>query len=173
MTMYHVQTSDAMDPVQVDLTSSEVNGVIKVLKALAAQGELVNISDMYDTIYDNYDEWAANRKANSSSKIKGRYIKSSGTYPDFKKIAEAQRFLDSQDSDKVELVDDCYYEILDMYADYDADTFINNESSIMRDYKSEAAETWTELSVDEADALFDKIYEAIEITRADEAAAWC
>ena len=102
-----------------------------------------------------------------------KYIKSSGTYPDFKKIAEAQRFLDSQDPDKVELVDDCYCTILDMYADYDADSFINSESSIMRDFKSEAAENWVELSVDEADALFDKIYEAIEITRADEAAAWC
>ena len=103
-----------------------------------------------------------------------RYIKSSSGSPfDFKKIAEAQKFLDSQDPDKVELVDDCFCEILDMYADSDADSFINSESSIMRDYKSEAAENWTELSVEESDTLFDKIYRAIEITRADEAAAWC
>lgn len=103
-----------------------------------------------------------------------RYIKSSSGSPfDFKKIAEAQKFLDSQDPTKVEFVDDCYCDILDLYADSDADSFFNKESELMRDYKSEAAEDWTELSVEESGALFDKIYKAIEITRADEAAAWC
>ena len=60
-----------------------------------------------------------------------KYIKSSGPYPDFKKIAEAQRFLDSQDPDKVELVDDCYCEILDMFADYNnMCTHLNLRASI-------------------------------------------
>lgn len=110
-----------------------------------------------------------------------KYIKSSGNYPDFKKIAEAQRFLDSQDPDKVKLVEECYEAVLDLYAVpgnvvdyYDVDYSIGaRESSVINEFAAISAEEWSELSVEEAATLFDKIFEAIEITRADEAAAWC
>lgn len=94
-------------------------------------------------------------------------------YPDFSKISQAQRFLDSQDLDKVELVEDCYDEVLEAYECSDLEDFCPNTREIMRDYRSIAAEDWDELSVDEADALFLKIYQAIETVRADEAAGWC
>ena len=100
-----------------------------------------------------------------------RYVKAN-KYPDFKTVSQAQQFLDSQDPAKVEFVDDCYGDILDSYADSDADDFFNKESEIMRDYKSEAAEDWSDLTVEEADKLFDEIFHAIEVVRADEAAAW-
>lgn len=100
-----------------------------------------------------------------------RYIKASKY--SHAEMQKAQAFLDSQDPAKVEFVDDCYGDILDLYADSDADYFFNKESEVMRDYKSEAAEDWRDLTVEEADKLFDKIFHAIEIVRADEAAVWC
>ena len=100
-----------------------------------------------------------------------RYIKSS--YPDFSAIQEAQQFLDSQDPAKVELVEDCYDEVLEAYECSDLEDFCPHTKEIMRDFRSEAAEEWVELSVDEADKLFNEIYQAIETVRADEAAAWC
>ena len=93
-------------------------------------------------------------------------------YADFHKIRQAQDFLDSQDPDKVELVEDCYDEVLEAYECSDLEDFCPNTSEIMRDYMSAAAEDWIELSLEEADDLFNKIYEAIEIIRADEGAAW-
>lgn len=94
------------------------------------------------------------------------------SYPDFTKIRQAQQFLDSQDPEKVELVEDCYYEVLDLYADSDLEDFFHNEGEVMRDYRSEAVEEWTDLSVDEADKLFKQIYKAVETVHADDAAGW-
>ena len=58
---YWIQVSEDANPVRVDLSDSEVNGVLKVLEALASDGELVQLSDAYDEVlFDNYDEWSQN-----------------------------------------------------------------------------------------------------------------
>ena len=93
-------------------------------------------------------------------------------YPNPSEVRQAQQFLDSQDPEKVGLVEDCYDEVLEAYECSDLDDFCPNTGEIMRDYRSAAAEDWIELSVDEADKLFNKIYKAIETVRADEDAAW-
>ena len=78
---YWVQVCEDIDPVQVDLTDSEVNGVLKVLEALAADGELVQLSDASDEVlFDNYDEWYHSQSANSSTSTnrskQNRYVRS-------------------------------------------------------------------------------------------------
>lgn len=109
-----------------------------------------------------------------------RYIKSS--YPDVDKVKEAHRFLvDGVDYGKVRLVEECREAILSCYSErYGTDEDGNDidhpistqESDIIRDYKSIAAEEWVDCSVEEADKLFDKIMQALEVVHADDAASW-
>jgi len=87
-------------------------------------------------------------------------------------IQKAQVFLDSQDSEKVEFVEDVYSDILDLFADSIPEDFISKEKEIMRDARGIAEEDWG-LSAAEADKLFNEIYKAVEIVNADEAASWC
>lgn len=108
-----------------------------------------------------------------------RYIKAN-RFPDFEKIRGAQAFLNTIDSDKIHLVEECRNALLDLYAVpgdvteyYDIDHLIGQrESEILRDYKSIAAEEWDDCTVEEADQLFDDILSAIDDINADEATAW-
>ena len=97
-------------------------------------------------------------------------------YPNPSEVRQAQQFLDSQDQDKVELVDECrsavnheYGRPDRSYGDYPVGSRV---SEVMRDFLDIAAEEWEELSIDEVDDLFTKIYDALEIVYADEGAAW-
>jgi len=103
-----------------------------------------------------------------------RYIKAN-RWPDYEKIRGAQRFLDSQDRDKIDLVNECRRDILGEYSkfDYHGENPIGPRvSGVLRDWKSVAAEDWADLTVEEADELFDKIMDALDVIHADEAAAW-
>jgi hypothetical protein len=102
------------------------------------------------------------------------YIKSN-KWPDFDKIKEAQRFLSTIDHDKYDLVSSCLREVNKEYGkfDYHGESPVGGRvSSVIRDYKCQAAEDWDDLSVEEADKLFDDIMNALEIVHADDAAAW-
>lgn len=171
MATYWIQVSEDFDPVSVDLTDAEVAGVRKLLETLADAGELVDLSDSNgDTIYDNYTEWR-NSKINSSTKILA-------SYPDsyFSQYREAKDFLDAQDPDKVALVEDCRHDIFEVYNNYnepsEEDPFSRIESEVIRDYRIEAAEQWEDLTVEDADELFSKIFDALCVIHADDAAAW-
>lgn len=169
MATYWVQVSEDFDPVSVELSSSEAGGVRKLLEALAAAGELVDLSDSTGTtIYDNYNEWR-NDQINSSTDIRA-------SYPDVSKYSEAKAYLDSEDPDKVALVEDCRKDIFEAYNNYDepseGDPFSRIESNVIRDYRIAAAEQWEDLTVDEADEVFDKIFDALCVIHADDAAAW-
>lgn len=103
-----------------------------------------------------------------------RYIKAN-KFPDFEKIKEAERFLDSQDRDKIDLVNECRRDILAEYGKYDyqgENPVGPRVSGVLRDYKSIAAEDWEDCTVDEADELFDDIMNALDDWHADDAAAW-
>ena len=65
MKTYYIQTNDYMEPVKVNLTEEQVDGVIKVLKAIAENDEdsLVNISDEDgEDLYGNWNEWIKTHK---------------------------------------------------------------------------------------------------------------
>lgn len=169
MAIYWIQVSEDFDPVSVDLKDSEVAGVRKLLEALADAGELVDLSDSNgDSLYDNYNEWR-NSKINSSTKI-------SASYPDdyFSQYREAKEFLDTQNPDKVALVEDCRKDLLTVYSDYTDDEYSSGTKiyEILRDYKSTAAEEWEDCTVEEVDILFDNILDALDIIHKDDAAAW-
>lgn len=103
------------------------------------------------------------------------YIKSN-KWPDFDKIRGAQAFLNTVDSDKIRLVEECRNTILALYSepdDFDGEHPIGpRESEVIRDYKCQAAEDWEDCTVEEADRLFDDILSAIDDINADEASAW-
>lgn len=69
---YWVQTNEDMNPVLVTgVSDAEMSGIVKLLKALASDGELVEIADSDgNTIYDNYEQW---RSVNSSKRIFTKY----------------------------------------------------------------------------------------------------
>ena len=171
MAIYWIQVSEDFDPISVDLTDAEVAGVRKLLETLADAGELVDLSDSTGTtIYDNYTEWR-NSKINSSTRI-------SASYPNdyFSQYREAKEFLDIQDPDKVALIEDCRHDIFEAYDNYSGPEeevpFSRIESDVIRDYRVEAAEQWEDLTVEEADELFDKIFDALCVIHAEDAAAW-
>lgn len=59
---YWVQTNADMNPVRVEnLSETEAQGIVKLLKALANEGELVFIRDCKyeEDLYENYDQWQA------------------------------------------------------------------------------------------------------------------
>ena len=106
------------------------------------------------------------------------YIKSS-KYPDFEQKVAAKTFLDSVEPEKVKLVEECRNALLSAYSEHysaDDDDIDNpigtQESEILRDYKSAAAEDWEDCTVEEADELFDDILSALDDWHADDAAAW-
>lgn len=74
MADYWVQTNEDMNPIRVNgVSDSEMNGILKLLQALASEGELVCLTECNSSeeIYDNYDEWSASRKSvNSGCSIK-------------------------------------------------------------------------------------------------------
>ncbi len=171
MATYWIQVSEDFDPVSVDLTDAEVTGVRKLLEVLADAGELIDLSDSTGTtIYDNYNEWR-NSKINSSTRI-------SASYPDsyFSQYREAKDFLDAQDPDKVALIEDCRHDIFEAYSSYnepsEEDSFSKIESDVIREYRSIATEQWEDLTMAEVDEVFDKIFDALCIIHADDAAAW-
>ena len=69
---YWVQTNEDMNPVLVTgVSDTEMSGIVKLLKALASDGELVEIADSDgNTIYDNYEQW---RSVNSSKRTFTKY----------------------------------------------------------------------------------------------------
>jgi hypothetical protein len=72
------------------------------------------------------------------------------------------------------LVNDCYNEVMDDLNDTfeQPEPIMPHSSEIIRDYKSIAAEEWEELTVEEADKIFDKIYRMIDESRLLNAIAW-
>ncbi len=78
-------------------------------------------------------------------------------------LKQAIKFLNSEvDYSYVKLVRECQERISETSDD---------EEATKRDYKEIAAEEWGELSPEEADKLFDRIYNALEIVQADDEAA--
>lgn len=80
---YWVQTNEDMNPVRVEnLSDSEVQGIVKLLHALADTGELVFIRDCKEEedIYENYDSWSSARKNVESSRSIKASAKTTG-YP--------------------------------------------------------------------------------------------
>lgn len=100
----------------------------------------------------------------------------SASYPDsyFSQYREAKDFLDAQDPDKVALIEDCRHDIFDAYDNYNvADEeapFSRIESDVIRDYRSIAAEQWEDLPMEEVDEVFDKIFDALCVIHANDAA---
>lgn len=72
----------------------------------------------------------------------------------------------------LELVNDCYNDIIDDITN----TFIKltspHTSEIFRDYKSIAAEEWEDYSLEEVDEIFDSIYKTIDESRLLDSIAW-
>lgn len=66
------------------------------------------------------------------------------------------------------LVNDCYNEVMDDLNDTfeQPEPIMPHSGEIIRDYKCVAAEEWEELTVEEADEIFDKIYRMINDLRA-------
>ena len=67
-----VQTNEDMNPVRVEnLSETEAQGIVKLLKTLASEGELVFIRDCRteEDIYDNSDQWYSRQDVNSSRRI--------------------------------------------------------------------------------------------------------
>lgn len=90
MADYWVQTNEDMTPVRVNgVSDSEMNGILKLLQALAGEGELVFLRDCKteEDIFDNYTEWSVGQNVVTSSKkftkYPGNYVKASSdiTYP--------------------------------------------------------------------------------------------
>lgn len=73
---YWVQTNEDMNPVLVNgISDSEMQGIIKLLMSLAADGELVELADTDgNTIYGNYEQW---RSVNSSKRTFTKYPRTS------------------------------------------------------------------------------------------------
>lgn len=168
MAIYWVQVGEDIDPVSVDLTDTEVNGVRKLLEALDDIGELINLSDSDgNDIYDNYSKWWENSQINSSTTIQS-------SYPDFSRYSEAKSYLDAEDPDKVALVESCREDLVSAYSNYVDDEYSLGDkiSEILRDYKSTAAEDWEDCTVEEADVLFDNILDALDTIHKDDSAAW-
>ena len=69
---YWVQTNKDMNPVLVTgVSDAEMSGIVKLLKSLASDGELVELTDSDgNTIYDNYEQW---RSVNSSKRTFTKY----------------------------------------------------------------------------------------------------
>ena len=106
-----------------------------------------------------------------------RYIKAD-RFPDYEKIRGAQAFLNTVDSDKIRLVEECRNKLLSTYSDpryldEDSEYAIGPvQSEILRDYKCIAAEEWEDCTVEKANQLFDDILSAIDDINVDEASAW-
>ena len=79
-------------------------------------------------------------------------------------------------NERMELVRSCYEDVL---ADLNETQFGVSEpemphtSEIIRDYKCEAAEEWEDLTVEEADAEFDRLYKLIDEEASRRALAYC
>ena len=112
---------------------------------------------------------ATSKQVDSSTKIQS-------SYPDFSGYSEAIAYLNAQDPSKVALVEDCRRDIFDAYNNYNEAVeeipFSRIESSVIRDYRSIAAEQWEDLAMEEVDEVFDKIFDALCIIHADDAASW-
>lgn len=97
------------------------------------------------------------------------------SHPDYEKIRGAQAFLNQIETSKIHLVEKCRNKLLSLYSNPIEDMdypLTPEESEIIRDYKSIAAEDWEDCTVEEADQLFDDIMSAIDDINADEASAW-
>ena len=72
----------------------------------------------------------------------------------------------------LELVNDCYNDIIDDITNTFIELTSPHTSEIFRDYKSIAAEEWEDYSLEEVDEIFDSIYKTIDESRLLDSIAW-
>lgn len=73
-----------------------------------------------------------------------------------------------------ELVQDCYNDVMDdVIESFEREEpTMPNTSEIIYDYKSQAAEDWDDLTLEEVEETFDRIYKAIDAEATLRAQAW-
>lgn len=78
----------------------------------------------------------------------------------------------SRYDEKYELVRECYEEVVADISDSFLDHRRPNTTEIKYDYLSQAAEDWDDLSLDEVEETFDRIYKELEAEGERQAMAW-